>query len=155
LSQVSKSERCKLGLSVGGAFSVFGRISWHRGHDIAPRVLWALRLLPMLPGAVVPALRAPIQDGWMTAAAALGHVNTRIFLTVFFYIGLTPIGVVTRLVPDPLIAVRRGRWQQLDAPRAAADRPGLMPLAQAPRTRDRPLICVLAKLSGSTETERR
>ncbi len=102
MAQMSKQELRKFGLSVGGVFVVFGVISWWRGHTIAPRVLWALGAVLVVPGAVAPALLGPIQHGWMIFAGALGHVNTRILLTVFFYVVMTPIGFVMRLVRDPM-----------------------------------------------------
>jgi hypothetical protein len=41
--------------------------------------------------------------GWMVFAMALGFVNTRILLTLFFYLVLTPIGLLLRLFgKDPL-----------------------------------------------------
>lgn len=102
MSKVSKSDLRKFGLSVGGVFVVLGLLSWLRGHDVAPRVLWVLGGLLVVPGAVAPALLAPIQRAWMSAAGALGYVNTRIILAVFFYLALAPFGLVRRLVRDPL-----------------------------------------------------
>ena len=97
-----KSELRKFGLSVGGAFIVFGTISWWRGHTVAPRVLWTIGALLVVPGAVAPALLGPVQRGWMAFAAGLGYVNSRIILGAFFYVFLTPLGVLLRLFRDPL-----------------------------------------------------
>ena len=102
MSGVSRSELRKFGLTVGGAFIVLGAVSWWRGHDIAPRVLWMLGVLLLVPGAVAPSLLRPIQHGWMKAAGVLGNVNTRIILGAFFYVVLTPVGLVMRLFRDPL-----------------------------------------------------
>jgi Saxitoxin biosynthesis operon protein SxtJ len=102
MSAVSKSELRKFGLTVGGAFAVLGLISWWRGHEIPPRVLWTLAGLLMVPGLVAPALLGPVQRGWMRFAQALGYVNTRIILTVLFYVVFTPMGLLMRLFRDPL-----------------------------------------------------
>ncbi len=49
-----------------------------------------------------PVLR-PIYVGWMKFAQILGWVNTRILLGVFFYLILTPAGLVMRLLgKDPM-----------------------------------------------------
>ena len=46
----------------------------------------------------------------MGFAVLLGHVNSRVLLTLFYYLVVTPYGVVTRLVGrDPLR--RRGAAQ--------------------------------------------
>ena len=102
MNTVSKSDLRKFGLTVGGAFTLLGLISWWRGHEIPPRVLWTLATLLIVPGLVAPALLGPVQRGWMRFAQALGHVNTRIILTLLFYVVFAPIGFVMRLFRDPL-----------------------------------------------------
>lgn len=102
MKQTSKRELRKFGLSVGAAFVVLGLISWWRDHTIAPRVLWTLGALLAVPGALAPTLLGPVHYGWMKAASLLGAVNTRIILGAFFYVVLTAVGLVMRLVRDPL-----------------------------------------------------
>ena len=99
---LSTAELRKFGLTVGGAFAVLGAISWWRGHELPPRVLWTLAVLLIVPGALFPAVLRPVQRGWMAFAVALGHFNTRVILTLFFYLVLTPVGFVMRLFRDPL-----------------------------------------------------
>ena len=102
MNTVSKSDLRKFGLTVGGAFTLLGLISWWRGHEIPPRVLWTLAVLLVMPGLAAPALLAPVQRGWMRFAHVLGNVNTRIILAVLFYVVFTPLGFVMRLFKDPL-----------------------------------------------------
>ena len=45
----------------------------------------------------------PIHIGWMTLAFALGWVNTRILLGVFFYLIITPTGLLMRLFGKDLL----------------------------------------------------
>ena len=107
--RLSKAELRKFGLTVGGAFAVFGAISWWRGHELPPRVLWTLAALLMVPGAVAPAILGPVHRVWMAFATVLGHVNTRIILTVLFYLVMTPVGLIMRLFRDPLDRSLRDR----------------------------------------------
>ena len=100
--RASKTELRKFGLTVGGAFAVLAVISWWRGHEIPPRVMAVLAVLLFVPGAVAPTLLGPVHRGWMAFAAVLSHVNTRIILTVLFYLVITPLGFVIRLFRDPL-----------------------------------------------------
>ena len=65
-------------------------------------MLWTLSVLLIVPGALFPSALRPIQRGWMAFAVALGHFNTRVILTVLFYLVLTPVGFVMRLFRDPL-----------------------------------------------------
>lgn len=92
----------KFGLTVGGAFLVLGTVSRWRGHELPPRVLWALGALLLVPGLVAPALLAPVERLWMRFAEGLGWVNTRIILGVLFYGVVTPVGWVLRRFRDPL-----------------------------------------------------
>jgi hypothetical protein len=102
MSRLPDADLRKFGLTVGGAFAVFGAISWWRDHDTAPKVLWMIAALLIAPGLVAPALLGPVQRAWMALALALGHVNTRVILTAVFYLVVTPIGFVMRLFHDPL-----------------------------------------------------
>lgn len=99
---LSKAELRKFGLTVGTAFAVFGAISWWRGHELPPRVLWTLAGLLIIPGLIAPSILGPVQRGWMAFAMVLGHVNTRIILTVLYYLVMTPVGLIMRLFRDPL-----------------------------------------------------
>jgi hypothetical protein len=99
---LSKSELRKFGLTVGTAFAVFGAISWWRGHELPPRILWTLAGLLIVPGILAPSILGPVQRGWMAFAMVLGHINTRIILTVLYYLVMTPVGLVMRLFRDPL-----------------------------------------------------
>jgi len=92
----------RFGLTVGGAFALLGLLSFARGHDVAPCVLWAVAGLLAVPALVAPAVLGPVQRAWMGGAMALGRVNSRVILTLLFYVVITPIGLVMRLFRDPL-----------------------------------------------------
>lgn len=98
----TRAELRKFGLTVGAAFLVLGTLSWWRGHELPPRVLWGMGAALVVPALVAPDLLGPVQRGWMAAAMFLGHVNTRIILSLLFYTVITPIGFVVRLFRDPL-----------------------------------------------------
>jgi len=49
-----------------------------------------------------PVLR-PIYVGWMTFAFALGWINTRIILGLFYYVIMTPTGVLMRVFGKDLL----------------------------------------------------
>ena len=92
----------KFGITVGLGFAILGTISWARDHTIAPRVLWTMAALLVVPALVAPALLGPVERVWMRFALVLGHINTRVILSALFYLLLTPIGFVLRLFRDPL-----------------------------------------------------
>ncbi len=98
----AKRDLRKFGLRVGAVFVLLGVVSWVRGHTLAPRFLWTVAACLVVPALLAPALLRPVERLWMSGAALLGHVNTRIILTVLFYVVLTPVGLMLRLVRDPL-----------------------------------------------------
>jgi len=102
MSDESPRELRRFGLMVGGAFAVFGLISWARGHEIPPLVLWSLGALLVLPGLLFPRVLGPVKRKWMRGAAVVGEFNSRVILGIFYYLVLSPIGFVRRLFGDPL-----------------------------------------------------
>jgi len=58
----------------------------------------------LLSGLLAYPLLKPIYLGWMAFAYVLGWVNTRLILGVFFYLVITPVGLIMRLLGrDPLL----------------------------------------------------
>ena len=96
-ARLSPQEGRRFGLLVGGAFLLFGFISHWRGHDIAPRVLWALGGFLVAGGLAVPGLLGPVYRGWMGLAHALSKVTTPIFMGLIYFVVLTPVGAIRRL----------------------------------------------------------
>jgi hypothetical protein len=92
----------RFGLTVGGVFLVLGCLSWWRGHEIAPRILWGLGAPLVTLGAIAPSLLGPVERAWMAMAEVLGRINTRIILTTLFFVIFTPIGWIRRWREDPL-----------------------------------------------------
>ena len=51
----------------------------------------------------------PVHIGWMTLAFILGWVNTRLLLGAFYYLVLTPIGLIMRLAGKDLLGKKIDR----------------------------------------------
>lgn len=54
-----------------------------------------------------PRALAPVQRGWLKLGHALGWVNSRIVLSVFFFAVVLPLGLVMRLLGKNPIARKR------------------------------------------------
>ena len=93
----------KFGLLVGDLFCAIGL--WPAVvHGDGPR-RWALTIggLLLIAALIAPRGLAPVHRAWMTAADALGWINTRVLLGVVFYGLITPMGLVRRLFgEDPM-----------------------------------------------------
>lgn len=62
-----------------------------------PVLMWIGAGLIVL-GTILPVLARPIYIGWMAFAFTLGAFMTRVLLTVFYFIVLTPVGLFFRLI---------------------------------------------------------
>ena len=77
-------------------------LPWLRAH---PLPLWPVYIaVPVTALALLwPAGLRPLYHGWMKFGAVMGAINTRIIMTVFFFVVLAPIGYLMRLLgKDPM-----------------------------------------------------
>jgi len=70
-------------------------------------------------GMIVPIILKPIYIIWMTFAVMLGWVMTRVILSLLFYFIITPIALVTRLIGEDFLALKRKKidsyWNNRDS----------------------------------------
>jgi hypothetical protein len=103
------AEDRKFGLVVGGALVVVGAALALAGSRRAAPAIAVAGLLLVVLGVVAPALLAPVHRGWMAVARVMGRVNTAVFLSIVFFLVLTPLGFFLRLAGrDELGRRRRG-----------------------------------------------
>ncbi|MGE0471010.1 MAG: SxtJ family membrane protein [Nitrospira sp.] len=113
----------QFGLIVGGVFSVIG--VWpvvFRGESLR---LWAIVLGSVLVvlGAIVPQSLKQVHQGWMKIGHVLGAINTRIILGIIYYLLITPMGIVMRLMgKDPMHRAVRENVETYRVVRAARSR---------------------------------
>src|SRR5438874_12854631 len=86
----------KFGLTVGSVFLLLGLWFAWRGKSIFPWLLAPGAGLLLL-GAAVPRALKSVYIGWMTFALVLGLIVSTTLLTLFYYLVLTPIGLIARL----------------------------------------------------------
>lgn len=93
----------QFGFMVGGVFAVIGL--WPvLFRSESPR-LWAMILgaLLIVLGAVAPQRLKQVHKGWMKVGHVLGTINTKILLGIIYYLLITPMGLVMRLMgKDPM-----------------------------------------------------
>ena len=57
-------------------------------------------------GFIIPILLKPIYFVWMIFAAILGWVMTRVILSIVFYLIMTPIGLITRIIGEDFLSLK-------------------------------------------------
>ncbi len=70
-------------------------------------LLLCLSGLFIITGFLVPVLLKPLFFVWMIFAAILGWIMTRVILSVVFYLIMTPIGLITRLLGEDFLALKK------------------------------------------------
>lgn len=87
----------KFGLTVGLVFTVIGAFVYFRGTPWGKYPL-ALGISMMGVGWGMPWSLRGFYIAWMAMALVLGSVMTRVLLTIFFLLVLTPVGLFFRLI---------------------------------------------------------
>ena len=101
--QVSEREARKTALVVAGVLACIAAWSFYRGRPALVAVLSAVALALVFAGVFMPRAARWFHVFWMRVAVTLGHINSRVLLTLMYYLVFTPYGFVSRLVGrDPL-----------------------------------------------------
>jgi len=89
------SELRKFGFLVGAVLAVLGTLVWIR-HK--PHYLWMLvpGILLILFGAAAPRALKQVYIAWMSLAIVLGFLVSSLLLSIFFFLVITPVGLVAR-----------------------------------------------------------
>lgn len=114
----------KFAFTVGAAFLVLGALLWWRGRELPATVFGSLAALLGLLGAVVPDRLGPVERAWMGLAHLISKVTTPIFMGVVFFVVITPIALLLRLIGKSPMRARRGAatyWVPRDASATRGD----------------------------------
>lgn len=116
----------KFGLVVGGVFLALGGFFLWLQKGIGPWLFWPGVPLVVL-GALLPRSLRPVYIAWMSLAFVLGFIVAHVILTLFFYLMVAPIGLITRLAGKDFLSLKLARratsyWlPREDKPKSAAD----------------------------------
>jgi hypothetical protein len=114
---INKKDLRSFGLIVGGIFALIG--VWPALFRAATPRWWSVILAVLL---AVPALIYPKalywpHKGWMLLGHVLGWINTRIILGAVFYLIVTPIGTVRRLMGKDPMGMKKSNVETYRVPR--------------------------------------
>ena len=100
---VTNGQARKSALAVAAVLLGIAAWNLYRGRTTVVLIFGSLGAALVVAGLFVPPAARAFHTAWMRLAVVLGHVNSRVLLTLVYYLGVTPYGVVTRLVGrDPL-----------------------------------------------------
>ena len=98
----------KFGLLVGGVFAAFGVIVLLRHKPHYPYFLWpGLALIGF--GVAWPRMLKYVYLAWMSMAFVLGFIISHLILGLFFFLIITPIGLLARLAGKDFLSLKLDR----------------------------------------------
>ena len=97
------------GFAFGGGLSVLGGILWWRGITAVPPYLWGVAAVLWLLALVAPKLLAPIEKVMATIFRAITTALTAVLLTIFFYLIVTPMGLIMRFTRKDFLGKKFAR----------------------------------------------
>ena len=119
----------KFGLIMAAALAVVAALLLWRHRVAWPYLAGAAGIFAIL-GLAAPGVLRPIEKAWMTLAGWMSVVATTVILTLAFFLIVTPLGLVRRLLRrDPLrLRFDRGLdsyWEPVEpgGPTSRSDRP--------------------------------
>ena len=100
---VTDAQARKSALLVAAVLLAIAAWNLYRGRTGVVIIFASIGAALLVVGLLIPVAARGFHNVWMRFAAALGHVNSRVLLTLFYYLAVTPYGIVSRLVRrDPL-----------------------------------------------------
>lgn len=98
------------GVSVGGFLLLLSAVLWWRGRITAAAILTGTGAVLMVLGLTAPRLLKYPSAVWWKFALILGYVNARVILTIAFFVVLTPMSLVWRLIGRDPLAIKKQHW---------------------------------------------
>jgi hypothetical protein len=107
-TRLTPAEGRKFGLLVGGAFLVLALLLWRRGHVTGASVAAVLAAGLIAGGLAAPTRLGPVYHGWMGLAKMISKVTTPVFMGAIYFLVLTPVGLLARLLGHRPLSRARG-----------------------------------------------
>jgi hypothetical protein len=106
--KTGKRDLRKFGFTVGGVFIVLGVVSFLRHKAHYPYFFWPGFAL-VVSAAIFPRALKQVYIGWMTVAFVLGFIISHVILSLFFYLIITPTGLIARLFRKDFLSLKQDR----------------------------------------------
>ena len=105
ISQIKsgKKELREFGLTIGIILVILGVVALWRSKGPETLSFLSLGALFITLGFALPDLLKPLQKVWMSLAIVLGFFVSRIILTILFYLILTPMSLIARLLKKDVL----------------------------------------------------
>src|SRR5262245_22366911 len=92
-----KQQASRTALVVAAVLMLLSGFNLYRGRTMSAEIMGAVAGILAVIGLAIPGLAIQFHRGWMGLAAVLGFINSRILLTIIYFIAVTPIGLLCKL----------------------------------------------------------
>ena len=107
----------------GALLAIAAYQRWRGAEPWVVLTLVSIAAVLSLLSAIAPSLLRPVYRGWMYIGEALGWLNTRIILSLVFFLVVTPIGLLMRLFGrSPIATAKRDSYWTDVEPHSYGDR---------------------------------
>lgn len=98
-ARLTAAEGRKFGFTVGGVFVALAALLYFWRHaQIVPGVFGVVGGLLIIAAAVAPRSLGPVERGWMKLAHLISKVTTPVFMSIVYFLVITPFGLVRRAI---------------------------------------------------------
>jgi hypothetical protein len=97
-TEFTASDGRRFAFPVGTAFFVLSGILFWREKETMFQVMAGLGAVLYVAGAIVPGMLGPVYRAWMRMALVISKFTTPIFMSVVYFLVLTPTGLIMRVV---------------------------------------------------------
>jgi Saxitoxin biosynthesis operon protein SxtJ len=94
-------------LSVGGVLLALAVVAYWRGRVVAGALSGGLAFALLVVGVLAPPRLDPVYRAWMTVALAISKVTAPVLMGIVYFVLLTPLGLLLRLVGHRPLSRRR------------------------------------------------
>lgn len=101
----------RFGITVGIGVALAGGLFWRQGRDFY-LYFFGVSVVLLFLGLAAPRILKPFQKVWMSMAVLMGWVMTMMILAVFYYLVITPIGVLMRMFGKDILNRKIDRKMQ-------------------------------------------
>jgi len=129
MAKKNKKELRKFGIVMTIPLGIIGGILFWRGQSAANYFL-IIAALFLISGLLLPKTLSPIERIWMKIAEIISMVMTRVILILTFYLVITPVGLLLRLMGKDLLQMkfepdRESYWENVEegGPCSRPDKP--------------------------------
>lgn len=95
----------KFGFTVGTVLVLTGGVLLYYDRE-SFYYFWLAALFLLIPAAVSPAILRPLNKIWMTLAIILGWFMTRVILSILYYLILSPIGLIAKIIGKEFLDIK-------------------------------------------------